>query len=619
MSAQSGPTPEGSTPQAENVFRRMLQQPMRDLRGYRLDTLRRDGVAGLTVAVVAVPQSLAYAVIAGVPPQVGIHTLIVQGVIGALVGSQPFLSSGPINTQSLLVAAIVTRILGSTPDTGIDPTALYLQLVVGLTLIKGVLQVGLAAGGFANLVRYVSASVILGFTAGAGILIAAGQLGAFLGLDASPQAATWPALAGTLQSLLPMLDSFRAPSIWIGLLSLATVIALRRLSLLAPGSLVAVVLGAATVAAAGLSENDLPLVAALPAGLPRFSVPSISAGALEPLVSGAFALAVLGMMEAWSIAKTIAAQKTQRISATQELLGQGLSNMGSAFFGCMPGSGSFSRSALNVQAGAATRYASLFNALFAAVMLLAFAPFAAWIPQASLSAVLFVIAYDLIDWRTIQRLLRTSRTDASVCLTTLVATLTIPLAYAVFVGVMLNIALYLRRASMLHLHEMVSETSDPAGPGFLERPLGSPSSPGREAPARDVVFLQLQGDLFFGQADELEERLGALRGSGVRVVVIRLKRTLSIDSTVLAVLDRFAGAMKRGGGNLILCGVRPQVTRSLRAYGVVDTVGSDCFFEATPGVFASARRALDRARELAGHEIDETELEPEVLAPDEGD
>ena len=327
-------------------------------------------------------------------------------------------------------------------------------------------------------------------------------------------------------------------------------------------------------------------------------MPDLSLDRLEPLFGGALALAVVGLMETWAVGKTIASRTGQHLSADQELFSQGFVNAASSFLGCIPGSGSFSRTALGYRAGAATRYAGVFNVAFATAILLLFAPLAAWIPKASLSAILFVIAYDLFDWRSIARVIRTSRSDAAVCLVTLAATLTIPLAYAVFVGVVLNIGLYLRRVSRLHVAEMVSHPDDPDSERMIERPLTAGSG------ERPVVFLQLQGDLFFGQADELGERLADLPKRGARVVVIRLKRTLSVDSTILATLDQFARTMRANDGHVILCGVLPEVEEKLRAYGVVDRIGEDCFFEATPGVFASAQRALARARELTGAPVD---------------
>lgn len=567
----------------------MLRQPFTAARGYTPAKLQRDLVAGLTVAVVAVPQSLAYALIAGVPAEIGLYTLIVQGLIGSLLCSQPFLVTGPMITQALLVAAIATRAMGEfgavAPG---EAGARYLQIVVLLTLLKGAVQAGLAAIGLGSAVRFVSHSVIVGFTAGAGVLIAAGQVPGFLGVSVSRGAADWPGLIGSVQRIAPHLSEASAPAIAVGLISLAIVLVARRLPRSVPGALVAVAASAGLVGLLGWSARDLPLLHALPQGLPPFALPAFSWPLAESLLGGALALSLLGLFEVFSIGKSIARHTGQRIDPNQELLSQGVTNAVSSFFQCMPGSGSFSRSVLNFQAGAATRYAGVFSSLLVAAMLLGLAPAVRWVPMACLAAILFAIAYELVDWRAIARMSRASRPDLAVCLATLGATLFIPLAYAVFVGVLLNIALYLHRSSQLQLVELV-EGPDGA---FAERP------PGTGAGARPIVLLQVEGNLFFGVADALQDQL-AVAGGGARAVVLRLKRTLSIDATVLAVLEQFIRDEHARGASVLLCGVRPELASRLRRYGIVELLGEECVFESEPGIFVSARRALARARELA--------------------
>ena len=568
----------------------MLRQPIDAARDYTLAKLTRDLVAGLTVAVVAVPQALALALIAGVPPEYGLYTLIVQCLIGSLLNSQPFLSLGPVNTQALLVAAVVTRVMGQLGD--LPPgehEARYLQLVVLLTLLKGLMQVGLAGIGLGNAVRFVSQSVIVGFTAGAGILIAVGQVPGFLGIPSPRGVADWPGLVGAIQRAAPHLSEVSGPSVSVGVLSLAIVLLGRRLPRRVPSALAAMCAGAAAVALAGWTGANLPLIQPLPYGLPPFQLPLFSWSATEALLGGALALSLLGLLEVFSIGKTISGQTGQRIRPNQELMSQGLTNALSSLFQCIPGSGSFSRSALNVQAGAATLYSGVFNGLFVAAILLVFSPLAGYIPLASLAAILFVISYELVDWRAIVRMSRAHRSDTFVCLTTLGATLFLPLTYAVFVGILLNISLYLQRSSQLHLVEMVQA---PDG-SFAERALGI------GVPAPPVVFLQLEGNLFFGVADALQDRLtsGTARAGAI---VLRLKRTLSMDSTVLSVLEQFCQEARERGAYVLLCGVRPELAQVLRAFGIVDLIGEDCLFESEPGIFVSARRALTRARELVG-------------------
>lgn len=559
-------------------------------RNYSLHKLRKDVVAGLTVSVVEVPQAMAYALIAGVPPQYGLYTSIIQGIIGALLTSSQHLTTGPTNTQSLLIASAVTRIA--------DPSSapqFYLELVFALTFLKGLIQLGFAAARFGDMARYVSQSVIVGVAAGAGVLIAVGQLPNFLGITVD-RARHLPGVLGTLERMWPHLREINWLAVMIGASSLAVLLLARSISRFVPAALLAIVTGAVIVAASG-KIHALPVVGELPRELPRFHLPIAAWSHGHALVTGALALAILGALEAVAIAKTIAAQSGDRIDPNQECFAQGLKNLSSSFVQCIPGSASFTRSMLDYAAGAQTRFAAVFNAIFVALIFLLFAAQARYIPLASLAAVLMVIGWRLFDWRYLLRVARTSRADALVCAVTLLATIIAPLEYAIFVGIFMNIGVYLRTASRLHVAEMVQS---PAAEGtFLERPLRP-----RQAASGKVVFLQLEGELFFAVADELQDHLGALQHAGAKVVILRLKRTHSIDPTVLGVIESFACAMQKQRAHVILCGIRPELMEKLRAFGLIDLLGKENVIQTGEGVWTSARQALERARQIAAEEID---------------
>ncbi len=587
----------------------ILLQPIETARHYSARKLRADGLAGLTVAVVGIPQAMAFALIAGVPPIVGLYGLMVQLFIGSLLTSVPRLSIGPTNTLSLLTAAIVTRM---SPEAD---TATYLQLVVALALLTGVMQMCFAAARLGSLVRYVSHSVVVGFTAGAGLLIAAKQVPNILGLaDKAPVADKWPGLVGIVQEFAPVVDAYNWRALLIGLMVVMVALICRRISRLLPGPFIAVALAAAVVYFAGWSGGEdataaLPMVGELPTAeiLPKFRWVSIPWELGGDLLGGALAVALLGLLEGVAIARSLTGRSGGSVNANQEFLTQGVTNFVSSFLQCYPGTASFSRSALNDMAGATTRFAGVMTAVMVLVILWVASPLARYIPLAALAGILMVVAYSLVDWRHLLRLWGVDRSDAWVCTATLLATLFIHLEYAVFVGIFLNIALYLRRASRLHIAEMVRM---PGGP-FQERPIRTRT--GQQA----VVFLQLEGDLFFGVADELAEHLNALAHSPARVVVMRLKRTLSIDSTVLHALDQFARNMHERDKYLLLCGVRQELMASLERYGVVDSIGRENVFPTTFGVFTSAKQALRRAQQLLKHSLDTTDL-PDDLEDDQG-
>jgi SulP family sulfate permease len=567
-----------------------FRPPIEAARNYSVAKLRKDLIAGLTVAVVEVPQAMAYALLAGVPPQYGIYTSVIQGFFGALLSSSEHMTTGPTNTQSLLIASAVTRLAVPTADPGT-----YLSLVFGLTLLKGLIQLAFAAARMGAMVRYVSRSVIVGLAGGAGVLIIVGQIPRVLGVDADHAPSRFAGAMAGVDRLLQHVHEVNSKAVIVAGVSLLVIVGLRAVSRFLPGALLAVIAGALVVVATGWTPADLPLVGDLPRAFPSLRLPALSWGDAEALFGGALALALLGMLESVAIAKSIAASTGNRISANQEFFAQGLTNTISSFFQCIPGSGSFTRSALDHAAGAQTRFAAVYNAIFVALLFFVAGAWAKYIPLASLGAVLVVIGLGLIDWSYIPRMIRSSRSDAAVCGMTFVAAMVLPLEFAIFLGIFLNIALYLRTSSRLHVSEMIHR---PGGP-FLERPIID-----RETGQRQVVFLQFEGDLFFAVADELQDRLTPLVNSDVRVVIIRLKRTHSIDATVLGVLEKFARDLQARQGYLILCGIKPDLMAVVRSYGLVDQIGADNVFPSGSGVFTSAKQALERARKLVGRSID---------------
>jgi len=575
--------------------------PLETVRKYSFRKARADIIAGITVAVVEIPQGMAYAVIAGVPPEYGLYTAIIQGFFGSLFASNEYVSNGPTNTQALLIAATVARIVNEASLGDVAAAeAMYLQLVIGLAMIKGIIQLIFAAAKMGNLIRYVSRSVIVGFSAGAGILIGGGQIKNFLGIHVTSAQSPAPGVIGYIMQLTPHLHEISYHALSIGLLTMVLILVVKRISKLLPGSLFGVVVAGGVVAVLGLTDAHLPLVGDVPSGLPeRFYMPwHISYDHAVQMLGGAFALALLGMIETVAIGKSIASTTGSTIRPNQEFFAQGIANVLGAFGQNIPGSASFTRSILNLQAGAMTRFSGVFSAIGVGVIFFIFAEWASYIPMSALAAVLFLIAYSLVDWQYMIRIARTNRADTAVCMVTLVSAITLPLHYAIYVGVFLNIALYMQQSSRLRIAEMIRS---PAGP-FVEQPLQEKH--GR----RTVLFLQMEGDLFFGVADELRDRLARIQNDSARVVIFRLKRTHSIDSTVLQVIEEFTKRMNETGRHVILCGVRDELMEVINHYGLDKIIGEDNVFPTSYGVFASAQKALDRAKVLLGGSIDASDI-----------
>jgi SulP family sulfate permease len=279
-----------------------------------------------------------------------------------------------------------------------------------------------------------------------------------------------------------------------------------------------------------------------------------------------------------------------------------VTNLVSAICSCIPSTGSFSRTALNYAAGARTRFAGLFTGVFVAVVFVVLSPAAKFIPMASIAAILFVIAYGLIDFDYVRRIAKSNPADLLVCVGTFAATLTISLEIAVFVGVFLTLALYLQRARQLYMTEMVRTPGNASG--FIERSLGPRGPQGLEQEDAErercgqVVFLQVEGNLFFAAADDLQDRFNELLASSARVVILRLKRTHLVDATIMHVVEQFAHQLKEDGRQLILCGVRRRMYQRMMSYGLIADVGEDNVFVTGDEPFRSAKQAVERARQL---------------------
>jgi SulP family sulfate permease len=404
------------------------------LAGYDWTLLRRDGMAGLTVASVAVPQAMAYALLAGVPPVVGLYTAVVVTALGSLFGSSAHLINGPTSAVSLVVFSVVAG-AGSGPD---DPGRLGLVALVAV--LAGLIQIGLALLKLGGLGRYFSEAVLLGFMAGAGVLEALIQLPTALGLQPAGQAADH--LLFRLWRTFSQGGPADVRSLAITLGTVALIGGLHRLSgrwkvrlpeMLLSLALVSLLVSLLDLAPVGAGNNHLPLECGLPT--PRAPVPPPGGLPSVGAIGGAaLAIALLGLAEAVAMAKALAAWSGQGLDYNRECLAQGLANVGGGLFGCLPGSGSLSRSAINYHAGAATRLSGLVAAAGVAAALGLFAPLAGRVPPPALAGILLWTAWRLVEPRRLWKCLRSSRTAAAEVLATALVGVFVGIEYALLAG-----------------------------------------------------------------------------------------------------------------------------------------------------------------------------------------
>ncbi len=407
---------------------------------YRREDIKFDLVAAITVTLLAVPQGMAYAIIAGIDPVIGLYSSIVCRILGSLFGSSNHMVTGPTNAIALLVAAYMTPFLGQ-PD--------FYQLLFLLTFMIGLIQFGLGALKLGNLVNYVAHSVIVGFTAGAGLIIALGQLNELLGIRLPT--GHWSTIQKAILTW-QSLGQINYYALLLGLLTIAVVVACAKTDKKIPGSMLGLLFSGLAVAVFGLDRYGVKLMAQIPSALPPFSLVHPSIAAVDSLFNGALIIAVIGLVEAMSIGKAISCQTLQKIDANQEFIGQGVANMGGAFFSCMPASGSFTRSSLNFQSGARTKMAGILSGFIMLIGLLFFAPYIVYIPGASLAGLIMVVAYSMINFRALIRVVKCNRNDAIILWATLLTTvLAEHLEYAIYAGLTVSIILFLRETSSVNL------------------------------------------------------------------------------------------------------------------------------------------------------------------------
>jgi len=542
-------------------------------------TLRHDLYAGLTGAIVVLPQSVALALLAGLPVEYGLYTAIVPVIIAALLGSSFHLMSGPTTAISIVVFATIAPLAEPGSST-------YISLVLTLTLAAGLFQLALGLARMGALVNFISHTVIVGFTAGAAILVITSQLkhtfGIWLPRDQS--------FLNTWSQLIEKLPQWDLYALAITTITIITAALASRLIPRWPGLLLTMIVASLFAQAMGGEASGIKLVGALPSSLPPISVPDFSLETWQQITSGALAIAILGLMEAVSIARSISHKSHQLHNANQEFIGQGLSNIVGSFFSSYASSGSFTRSALNYSAGAKTPMAAIFSAIGVAVILLTVASLAAYLPIASMAGILFLVAYKLVDFHAIKTILISSRTDAAVLATTFFATIFIELTFAIYVGVMLSLILHLIRISHPNI---VSRTPDPE---HRNRRFTSSDPNNQDCPQLKII--RIDGSVFFGSVSDIEETLhhiGNHSSTQNRVLIICSGVNL-IDVSGAELLKREANRRRSFGGALYLCSVKPGVRALLNKGGFLDSIGRENIFHSKASAIRKIYKQLNDER-----------------------
>lgn len=552
------------------------------LPGVRRDDVRADLLAAVTGAIVVLPQGVAFATIAGMPPEYGLYAGMIPAIIAALWGSSRHLVSGPTTAASVvLFSSLSVMATPGTPD--------YVALALTLTFMVGLMELALGLARLGALVNFISHSVVVGFTAGAALLIAVKQLKHFFGVTMDSGGHFHDVLLEFGRHAVEINPYATA----VALMTLLSGIALRRwlprvpymIGAMVAGSLLALALDALF----GADRTGIATVGALPASLPPLSAPSFDLDHIKQLAPSALAVTLFALTEAVSIGRALAARGGYRIDGSQEFIGQGLSNIAGSFFSGYVATGSFNRSGVNYDAGARTPLAAVFAGLMLMLIVLFVAPLASYLPKAAMAGVLFLVAWGLIDFKEIRHIARASRSETGVFLVTFLSALFLELEFAIFAGVLLSLVVYLDRTSK---PRVVTLAPDPRLPKHAF------SSDPSVAQCPQLRIIRIDGSVFFGSANHVEAVFDRIRQEhpDQRHLAVVADGINFVDLQGGEALVREARLRKRNGGGMYMINIKQGLWEALERCGCIDAAGARNVFQSKEAAIHGIYQKLDRGQ-----------------------
>lgn len=542
-------------------------------------SLKADFIAGLTGAVIVLPQGVAFATIAGLPPEYGLYTAMVTPIIAALFGSSHHLISGPTTAISIVVFAAISH--------HADPgSPEFITLALTLTFLAGIYQLGFGLAKLGSLVNFVSHNVVTGFTAGAAILIATSQMKHILGVPV-PKGETF---AHTWYDIVTELDQINLYLVVIALTTLVTAIVIKRLMPKSPNLLIGMIVGSLVAMFFKSGTDSIQLVGEIPAQLPPLSLPDFSYSSIKMLAPEAFAVALLGLIEAVSISRAIATKSSQRINANQEFIGQGLSNMFGSFFSSYAGSGSFTRSGINYEAGAKTPISAIFAAISLMLIVLLIAPLTAYLPIAAMGGVILLVAYNLIDFHHIKKTIKFSKSETAILLTTFVATLTLELEFAIYAGVLLSLVFFLSKTSTPRIPTL-SIDIDPKSE--RRKFINIDKKPLKQCPQLKIIRIDMS--IYFGSINHIQNRIAQIaEHERIYNILIVATGINFIDLAGAEALVSENNQLKKMGGGIYFVGLKSSVYEFAAKTCFIKEIGTAHFFDEKSTAIRHIYKKLDK-------------------------
>lgn len=548
-------------------------EPVHFFRTYNRAFLREDLLAALTLTVVALPQGIAFALIAGLPPAMGLYATVIGSIVGALWGSSAQGTTGPTSALSLLVVSSLAAYA--------QPESAAFIVAAGLmAVMAGILQILMGVARLGILVNFVSDAVIVGFAAGAGVQIAAGELRHLFGLSSG--GTTVVERVGHVLANLQLTNPY---TLAVGVGTVVLLLLLKRYAPKLPAPLIALVVATLALLLFNLPQHGVDVLGQLPSSLPPFTaLPLFSLGLLNDLSTGALAVTAIGLIQTMAVARAFAAQTGERLDSNQEFVGQGLANIAAGFFSGYPVSGSFSRSAVNFEAGARSKMSALLSGIFVLVAMLVLGPVGQYLPRAALAGLLLIVAYGMIDYKQMARILRGARGDALIMFLTFFGTIFLSIQFAVLSGILVSLAYYILKTSTPKVHEVLPDDE------FEHLVPGQDKS---SCPQLGII--EVLGDLYFGAVSHVEDtiRSYADRHPSQLYLMLRMRDVHHIDISGIHMLEGLLRSYRERGGDIFMTHLRPDVLARMKQTGFYDRIGADNILDEDNAIRYIFQRIMD--------------------------
>ena len=546
-----------------------------------IETIKADFFAGLTGAIIVLPQSVAFATIAGMPPEYGLYTAMVVPIIAALFGSSFHLVSGPTTAISIVVFAAVSKYAAPGSEE-------FVALALTLTFLAGVYQLVFGLAKFGLLVNFVSHNVVIGFTAGAALLIASSQIPYILGIHI-------PRGEGFINTWIDLYSGVGEFNIYLLIVGLGTLVSAIIIKLVRPKFpylLIGMFVGGFLAFYLSNFTDSIETVGVMPAYFPPLSSPNFSLNSLKSLAPEAFAIALLGLIEASSIGRSIATKSNQRINPSQEFIGQGASNIVGSFFSGYASSGSFTRTGVNFESGARTPLSAILAALFLMVIVLLVGPLISYLPYAAMAGIILIVAYNLIDFQSIKKTFTYSKSESVIFTATFLSTLLFELEFAIYLGVLLSLMLFIAKTSAPEVHTLAFGSP----PGEEIRKLQSiRKTPLVQCPQLKIIRIDMS--IYFGSINHIQKQISQIvDNQRIYHILIVASGVNFIDLAGIEGLLIEHRRLKALNGNLYLVDVKSSTYEFMEKVNFVNEIGRENFFESKEEAIHIVFDRLDRSK-----------------------